>query len=255
MSNIKNNKMKVLGIIPARYASTRFPGKPLALIDGKAMIQHVYEGVKKISVLSDIVVATDDMRIANCVKTFGGKVAMTKETHRSGTDRCGEVLEQYQNEGKEYDVVINIQGDEPNVEHSQIETLVNCFEDTDVQIATLKKQIFLKDELFSPNVVKVVCEKNGEAIYFSRFAVPYMRGIEEKEWLQKQKYYKHIGVYAYRCDVLKKLVELKQTELEIAESLEQLRWIENGFKIRVEETTIENIAIDTPEDLLKLKNK
>ncbi len=255
MSNIKNNKMKVLGIIPARYASTRFPGKPLALIDGKAMIQHVYEGVKKISVLSDIVVATDDMRIANCVKTFGGKVAMTKETHRSGTDRCGEVLEQYQNEGKEYDVVINIQGDEPNVEHSQIETLVKCFEDTDVQIATLKKQIFLKDELFSPNVVKVVCEKNGEAIYFSRFAVPYMRGIEEKEWLQKQKYYKHIGVYAYRCDVLKKLVELKQTELEIAESLEQLRWIENGFKIRVEETTIENIAIDTPEDLLKLKNK
>jgi len=255
MSNIKNNKMKVLGIIPARYASTRFPGKPLALIDGKAMIQHVYEGVKKISVLSDIVVATDDMRIANCVKTFGGKVAMTKETHRSGTDRCGEVLEQYQNEGKEYDVVINIQGDEPNVEHSQIETLVNCFEDTDVQIATLKKQIFLKDELFSPNVVKVVCENNGEAIYFSRFAVPYMRGIEEKEWLQKQKYYKHIGVYAYRCDVLKKLVELKQTELEIAESLEQLRWIENGFKIRVEETTIENIAIDTPEDLLKLKNK
>ena len=207
MSNIKNNKMKVLGIIPARYASTRFPGKPLALIDGKAMIQHVYEGVKKISVLSDIVVATDDMRIANCVKTFGGKVAMTKETHRSGTDRCGEVLEQYQNEGKEYDVVINIQGDEPNVEHSQIETLVKCFEDTDVQIATLKKQIFLKDELFSPNVVKVVCEKNGEAIYFSRFAVPYMRGIEEKEWLQKQKYYKHIGVYAYRCDVLKKLVE------------------------------------------------
>lgn len=255
MSNIKNNKMKVLGIIPARYASTRFPGKPLALIDGKAMIQHVYEGVKKISVLSDIVVATDDMRIANCVKTFGGKVAMTKETHRSGTDRCGEVLEQYQNEGKEYDVVINIQGDEPNVEHSQIETLVKSFEDTDVQIATLKKQIFLKDELFSPNVVKVVCEKNGEAIYFSRFAVPYMRGIEEKEWLQKQKYYKHIGVYAYRCDVLKKLVELKQTELEIAESLEQLRWIENGFKIRVEETTIENIAIDTPEDLLKLKNK
>lgn len=255
MSNIKNNKMKVLGIIPARYASTRFPGKPLALIDGKAMIQHVYEGVKRISVLSDIVVATDDMRIANCVKTFGGKVAMTKETHRSGTDRCGEVLEQYQNEGKEYDVVINIQGDEPNVEHSQIETLVKCFEDTDVQIATLKKQIFLKDELFSPNVVKVVCEKNGEAIYFSRFAVPYMRGIEEKEWLQKQKYYKHIGVYAYRCDVLKKLVELKQTELEIAESLEQLRWIENGFKIRVEETTIENIAIDTPEDLLKLKNK
>ncbi|MBR3939420.1 MAG: 3-deoxy-manno-octulosonate cytidylyltransferase [Bacteroidales bacterium] len=247
--------MKVLGIIPARYASTRFPGKPLALIDGKAMIQHVYEGVKKISVLSDIVVATDDMRIANCVKTFGGKVAMTKETHRSGTDRCGEVLEQYQNEGKEYDVVINIQGDEPNVEHSQIETLVKCFEDTDVQIATLKKQIFLKDELFSPNVVKVVCEKNGEAIYFSRFAVPYMRGIEEKEWLQKQKYYKHIGVYAYRCDVLKKLVELKQTELEIAESLEQLRWIENGFKIRVEDTTIENIAIDTPEDLLKLKNK
>lgn len=247
--------MKVLGIIPARYASTRFPGKPLALINGKPMIQHVYEGVGKISVLSEIVVATDDERIVNCVKAFGGKVVMTKETHRSGTDRCGEVLEQYLREGKEYDVVINIQGDEPNVEHSQIETLVRCFEEKDTQIATLKKQIFLKDELFSPNVVKVVCGINSEAVYFSRFSIPYMRGINENEWLQKQKYYKHIGVYAYRCDVLKELVELKQTELEIAESLEQLRWIENGFKIKVEETTIENIAIDTPEDLLKLKNK
>ena len=247
--------MKVLGIIPARYASTRFPGKPLALINGKPMIQCVYEGVKEISVLSDIVVATDDERIEECVKSFGGNVIMTQTTHRSGTDRCGEVVERYAKEGKNYDVVINIQGDEPNVEHSQIETLVACFEKSYTQIATLKKQIFAKEELFSTNVVKVICGIEGDAIYFSRLPIPYMRGIEEDDWLKRQKYYKHIGLYAYRCDVLNKIVRLSQTELEVAESLEQLRWIENGFRIMVKETTIENIAVDTPEDLLKLKNK
>ena len=245
--------MKVLGIIPSRYASTRFPGKPLAMIAGKPMIQHVYERVKDIKVLSDVVVATDDNRIADCVHSFGGNVMMTKDTHKSGTDRCGEIVEQYKNLGKEYDVIINIQGDEPFVEHSQIETLAKCFTDENTQIATLKKQISSKNELFSPNVVKVVCDKSGKAIYFSRFAVPYQRGIDENEWLNRHNYYKHIGIYAYRSRVLSRLIQLEQSELEISESLEQLRWIENGFSIKVEETLIENIAIDTPEDLLKIE--
>lgn len=247
--------MKVLGVIPARYASTRFPGKPLVMINGKPMIQHVYEGVQGIGVLSDVVVATDDERIADCVKGFGGNVIMTQTTHRSGTDRCGEVVEKYIAEGKVYDVIINIQGDEPNVEHSQIETLVQCFDDSSTQIATLKKQISSKEELFSPNVVKVVCGNNDDAIYFSRHAVPYLRGAEPDQWLEKQKYFKHIGIYAYASDTLQKLVKLKQSALELSESLEQLRWIENGYTIKVEETMVENIAIDTPEDLLKLKNR
>ncbi len=253
---INNQKyMKVLGVIPARYASTRFPGKPLVMINGKPMIQHVYEGVQGIGVLSDVVVATDDERIADCVKGFGGNVIMTQTTHRSGTDRCGEVVEKYIAEGKVYDVVINIQGDEPNVEHSQIETLVQCFDDSSTQIATLKKQISSKEELFSPNVVKVVCGNNDDAIYFSRHAVPYLRGAEPDQWLEKQKYFKHIGIYAYASDTLQKLVKLKQSTLELSESLEQLRWIENGYTIKIEETMVENIAIDTPEDLLKLKNR
>lgn len=244
--------MKVLGIIPARYASTRFPGKPLAMIAGKPMIQHVYEGVQGIGALSDVVVATDDDRIADCVRSFGGNVVMTQTTHRSGTDRCGEVVEQYMAQGKVYDVVVNIQGDEPNVEHSQIETLIKCFDNKTTEIATLKKQISSKEELFSPNVVKVVCGNSGDAIYFSRHAVPYLRGTESDQWLEKQKYYKHIGVYAYTADVLRQLVKLEQTTLELSESLEQLRWIENGYTIKVQETMVENIAIDTPEDLLKL---
>lgn len=244
--------MKVLGIIPARYASTRFPGKPLAMIAGKPMIQHVYEGVQGIGALSDVVVATDDDRIADCVRSFGGNVVMTQTTHRSGTDRCGEVVEQYMAQGKVYDVVVNIQGDEPNVEHSQIETLIKCFDNKTTKIATLKKQISSKEELFSPNVVKVVCGNSGDAIYFSRHAVPYLRGTESGQWLEKQKYYKHIGVYAYTADVLRQLVKLEQTTLELSESLEQLRWIENGYTIKVQETMVENIAIDTPEDLLKL---
>ena len=245
--------MKVLGVIPARYASTRFPGKPLVMIDGKPMIQHVYEGVQGINVLSDVVVATDDERIVDCVKGFGGNVLMTSTSHRSGTDRCGEVVEKYFAEGKNYDVVVNIQGDEPNVKHSQIETLVGCFADGITQIATLKKQILSKEELFSPNVVKVVCSSSGDAVYFSRCPIPYMRGCEQDQWLQNHKYYKHIGIYAYAFGILQKLVKLSQTSLELTESLEQLRWIENGYTIKVEETMVENIAIDTPEDLLKLK--
>ncbi len=246
---------KVLGVIPARYASTRFPGKPLTLIDGKPMIQCVYDGVKGIEFLSDVVVATDDERIFSCVKGFGGNVVMTQSSHKSGTDRCGEVVQTLLKDGKEYDVVINIQGDEPRVEHSQIETLIKCFDSEDTQIATLKKQITSKEELFSSNVVKVICKNDGDAIYFSRLPLPYMRGIEESEWLSKQKYYKHIGIYAYTSVTLQKIVRLPQTALECSESLEQLRWIENNYRIKVEETMVENIAIDTPEDLLKLKNR
>lgn len=246
--------MNVIGIIPARYASTRFPGKPLAMIQGKPMIQHVYERVSQIPQLDDAIVATDDNRIMECVKAFGGNVMMTANTHKSGTDRCGEVVKNLIAKNIRPDVVINIQGDEPSVEHTQIEQLIHCFDDDSVQIATLKKKIRSNDELLSPNAVKVVCDTNGNALYFSRFAIPYQRGIEQKLWLENHDYYKHIGIYAYRSETLLKLITLQQSDLEKCESLEQLRWLDNGFKIRVKETNHENIAIDTPEDLLKLKN-
>lgn len=245
--------MNVVGIIPARYASTRFPGKPLALIDGKPMIQHVYERVSKIPRLSDAIVATDDQRIMDCVQGFGGKCVMTRNTHKSGTDRCGEVVSKLMADGVTPDIVINIQGDEPFVEQTQIEQLIDCFEDAEVQIATLKKRITTNEELYSPNAVKVVCDLSGNALYFSRFALPYQRGTEQEEWLKNHTYYKHIGIYAYRCDTLMQVIGLQQSKLEKCESLEQLRWLDNGLKIRVKETQYENIAIDTPEDLLKLK--
>ena len=246
--------MNVIGIIPARYASTRFPGKPLAMIQGKPMIQHVYERVSQMAQLTDAIVATDDDRIMDCVSAFGGKVMMTANTHKSGTDRCGEVVKKLLEQGLHPDVVINIQGDEPSVEHTQIEQLIRCFDDASVQIATLKKKIRSNDELLSPNAVKVVCDTNDNALYFSRFSIPYQRGIEQNLWLENHDYYKHIGIYAYRSETLLKLITLQQSELEKCESLEQLRWLDNGFKIRVKETNHENIAIDTPEDLLKLKN-
>ncbi|MBR4804804.1 MAG: 3-deoxy-manno-octulosonate cytidylyltransferase [Bacteroidales bacterium] len=246
--------MNVIGIIPARYASTRFPGKPLAMVQGKPMIQHVYERVSKMSHLCHAIVATDDKRIFDTVISFGGKVMMTANTHKSGTDRCGEVVKKLQEQGLHPDVVINIQGDEPSVEHTQIETLIKCFEDHSVQSATLKKKIRSNDELFSPNAVKVVCDTNDNALYFSRFALPYQRGSEQDLWLENHSYYKHIGIYSYRSETLLQLVNLKQSSLELCESLEQLRWLDNGFKIKVKETNHENIAIDTPEDLLKLKN-
>lgn len=246
--------MNVIGIIPARYASTRFPGKPLAMIQGKPMIQHVYERVSRIASLSSVLVATDDKRIYDTVASFGGKAMMTSELHKSGTDRCGEVVKKLLEQGLHPDVVINIQGDEPFVEHTQIESLINCFNDSSVQIATLKKKITGQQELLSPNVVKIITDINNDALYFSRFPLPYQRGKEQDSWLENHNYYKHIGIYAYRTDILLKLIELQQSSLEISESLEQLRWLENGYEIRVAETDHENIAIDTPEDLLKLKN-
>jgi 3-deoxy-manno-octulosonate cytidylyltransferase (CMP-KDO synthetase) len=248
--------MKVLGIIPARYASSRFPGKPLAIIDGKPMVQHVYERVNKMGIINDAIVATDDERIAACVKGFGGKAMMTGKNHRSGTDRCGEVLQRLGEEAGQYEVVINIQGDEPFVDESQLQTLIEVFQQSDsAEIATLKKEITEESILFSPNAVKVVCTPQGKALYFSRQPLPYLRGCEPSLWLTHTKYYKHIGIYAFRRTTLEQVVTLKQTPLELCESLEQLRWLENGFSIEVRETKVENASVDTPEDLQKLINK
>lgn len=242
--------MKFIGIIPARYASTRFPGKPLALLGGKPMIQRVYEQVKE--TVDRVCVATDDERIEAAVKAFGGNVVMTSDQHRSGTDRCGEA---YQKVGEPFDVIINIQGDEPFIHPEQIETIKRCFEDESVDIATLVKPFAadgdFESTLFNPNSPKVVVNKRMEAMYFSRSIVPYIRGKKYTEWLSAHVFYKHIGMYAYRADVLKEITALPPSSLEIAESLEQLRWLENGYKIKVGITEQETIGIDTPEDLEK----
>lgn len=242
--------MKFIGIIPARYASTRFPGKPLADMDGKPMIQRVYEQVE--GVLDTVYVATDDERIESAVKKFGGNVVMTSDRHRSGTDRC---YEAYCKIGNGYDIVVNIQGDEPFIQPEQIETLKACFTSVETQIATLVKPFRPDDDfetaLFNANSPKVVLNKNGEALYFSRSIIPYMRGREYTEWLPNHTYYKHIGLYAYRAETLKEITALPPSSLELAESLEQLRWLENGYKIKVGITRQETIGIDTPEDMQK----
>lgn len=242
--------MKFIGIIPARYASTRFPGKPLADMNGKPMIQRVYEQVK--DSLDAICVATDDSRIEQAVKAFGGQVVMTSDKHRSGTDRC---YEAYQKIGQGFDVIVNIQGDEPFIHPEQIQALKDCFAYEDTQIATLVKPFHADDDfertLFNPNSPKVVLNKNHEAMYFSRSIIPYIRGKEYTEWLSSHVFYKHIGLYAYRAQVLKEITQLPQSPLELAESLEQLRWIENGYKIKVGITEQETIGIDTPEDMEK----
>lgn len=237
--------MTFIGIIPARYSSSRFPGKPLAMIAGKTMIQRVYEQAKK--ALETVVVATDDVRIYEAVTAFGGKVVMTSTEHRSGTDRCREA---YNKLGVKADVVINIQGDEPFIQPEMINALCACFP---TDIATLVKPYTTSDkiaDLLNPNNVKaVVSSESGKALYFSRSVVPYLRGIEESEWLSKHQYYKHIGMYAYSVDVLEQITSLPQSTLEKAESLEQLRWLENGYTIKVATTEYETIGIDTPEDL------
>lgn len=241
--------MKFLGIIPARYASTRFPAKPLALLGGKPVIQRVYEQVVKL--LDDAVVATDDERIEAAVKAFGGKVVMTSTSHRSGTDRCYEALTKVDGE---FDVVINIQGDEPFIQPSQIRTVMDCFEDSSTQIATLVKPFTSQDgfdALENVNSPKVVVNKQMQALYFSRSIIPFFRNKDKKEWLAGHTYYKHIGLYAYRAEVLKEITQLPQSSLELAESLEQLRWLENGYVIKVGESQVETIGIDTPEDLAR----
>ena len=238
---------KFIGIIPARYASTRFPGKPLQLIGGKSMIQRVYEQVSQI--LPTVYVATDDQRIYDAVVAFGGKVVMTSDQHKSGTDRC---YEAFQKVGAGKSVVINIQGDEPFIQTSQIEAICQCFDNEETQLATLVKPFEEKDgiqALLNPNSPKVLLNKNSEAIYFSRNVIPYIRGKEQNDWLKYHTFYKHIGMYAYRGDVMKEITRLPQSSLELAESLEQLRWIENGYKIKVGITHVETIGIDTPADL------
>lgn len=239
--------MKFLGIIPARYASTRFPAKPLAILGGKTVIQRVYEQVA--GILDDAYVATDDERIEAAVKAFGGKVVMTSVHHKSGTDRCYEAACKV---GGDFDVVVNIQGDEPFIQPSQLESIKACFEDPTTQIATLVKPFTPEsgfDALENANSPKVVLNANMNALYFSRSIIPYMRGKEKDEWLAGHTYYKHIGLYAYRTEVLKEITSLPQSSLEVAESLEQLRWLENGYTIKVGTTDVETIGIDTPEDL------
>lgn len=244
--------MKFVGIIPARYASTRFLGKPLIDINGKPMIQRVYEQAKKSKNLSAVFVATDDKRIETHVKSFGGKVIMTSARHKSGTDRCAEAIKKIN--GK-FDVVVNIQGDEPFIQPKQIDLLCSCFRSKVVEIATLIKKINTTEELLNRNTPKVVVNKNKEAIYFSRSPIPFYQNVEDQEeWMLLHTYYKHIGIYAYRKETLQKLSKLKRSPLERAESLEQLRWIENGYRINTAITGIETVSIDTPEDFEKLSN-
>jgi len=245
--------MNFIGIIPARFASSRFPGKPLVEIAGKLMIQRVYEQVSKC--LSEVWVATDDERIFKAVESFGGKVIMTSENHQSGTDRVNEAYFKINKKlGKAFDVVINIQGDEPFIQPVQIEALKSCFKSAEVDIATLVKEVDSNIELFDINKVKVAVAKDGKALYFSRQAIPFIRGVNEKEWINKHAFYKHIGMYAYKSNVLQLIANMSMANLEVCESLEQLRWLENGLKIQTAITDVESIGIDTPDDLKRIKD-
>ena len=237
-------QMKFTGIIPARYASTRFPGKPLAVLGGKPVIQRVYEQVA--SVLDEAYVATDDERIFNAVEAFGGRAIMTRTDHKSGTDRIEEAAQKLQTDA---DVIINVQGDEPFIQKSQLETVKHLFDDPQTQIATLGKPFESMDAVANPNSPKIVCDINGYAMYFSRSIIPYVRGKEQSEWLQHFPFLKHLGLYAYRREVLSQITKLPQSPLELAESLEQLRWLQNGYRVKVGLTDVETIGIDTPEDL------
>lgn len=237
--------MKFIGIIPARYASTRFPGKPLAILGGKPVIQRVYE--QAASVLDNVCVATDDKRIFDAVEKFGGHAVMTSPNHKSGTDRIEEAMRKL---GDDSDVVVNIQGDEPFIQRSQLEEICHCFDDRDTQIATLGIPFGADiNAISNPNSPKIVVGNNGFAMYFSRSIIPFVRGKEAEEWPNAYPFLKHIGVYAYRREVLHEITKLQQSSLEIAESLEQLRWLQNGYKIKVGITDMETIGIDTPEDL------
>ena len=242
--------MNFIGIIPSRYASSRFPGKPLAMIGGMSMIERVYRQASK--ELTDVVVATDDRRIYDAVEAFGGRVVMTSDRHRSGTDR---VREAYHNIGSTADVIINIQGDEPFIHRSQIEAVCRCFDDPQTQIATLGKPFGNGSAdyaaIANPNSPKIVVDNNGYAMYFSRSIIPFVRGCEPDRWPASYPFLKHIGMYAYRRDTLGEITRLPQSSLEVAESLEQLRWLQNGYRVKVGLTDVETIGIDTPEDLAR----
>ena len=239
--------MKFIGVIPARYASTRFPGKPLAILGGKTVIQRVYEQVS--AVLDEAYVATDDERIFQTVKDFGGRAVMTSANHKSGTDRIEEAVQKI---GGQFDVVINVQGDEPFIQRSQLEEIIRCFDDSQTQIATLGKP-FDKAQGFqpieNPNSPKIVVDNRGYALYFSRSVIPFVRGKETAEWPDAYPFLKHLGIYAYRTEVLHEITRLPQSSLELAESLEQLRWLQNGYRIKVGRTDVETVGIDTPDDL------
>ena len=238
--------MKFIAIIPARYASTRFPGKPLAVLGGKTVIQRVYEQVSK--VLSEAYVATDDERIFTAVEAFGGKAIMTRTDHKSGTDRIQEAVGKI---GSDADVIINVQGDEPFIQPSQIETLMHLFDNPETQIGTLGKPFESIEAVENPNSPKIVTDVRGFALYFSRSIIPFIRGKEHQEWFGQYPFLKHLGIYAYRREVLAEVTQLPQSSLEKAESLEQLRWLQNGYRIRVGLTDVETVGIDTPEDLQK----
>ena len=242
--------MKFIAVIPARYASTRFPGKPLAMLGGKTVIQRVCEQAQ--SVLPDVCVATDDERIFDAVTSYGGKAIMTRANHKSGTDRIEEAVEKT---GTDADVVINIQGDEPFVQPSQIETLTHLFDDPETQIGTLGKPFETIEAVMNPNSPKIVTDRRGFALYFSRSIIPFIRGVEQGEWLGHYPFLKHLGVYAYRREVLAEVTRLPQGSLEKAESLEQLRWLENGYRIRVGLTDVETVGIDTPDDLARAEER
>ena len=246
--------MTFTAIIPARYASTRFPGKPLAVLGEKTVIQRVYEQVS--SMLSEVYVATDDQRIFDCVASFGGKAVMTRTDHQSGTDRIEEAVEKTATQA---DVIINVQGDEPFIQPSQIQTLMQLFDDPSTQIGTLGKPFESLEAVENPNSPKIVTDNRGFALYFSRSIIPYIRGKAQTDWFGEYPFLKHLGVYAYRREVLAEVTKLPQSSLEKAESLEQLRWLQNGYRIRVGLTDVETVGIDTPEDLKKaelfLKNE
>ncbi len=242
--------MKVVGIIPSRYASTRFPGKPLAMIKGKTMIRRVVEQAWK-SKLDAVVVATDDMRIADEVLSFGGRYVLTNPNHQSGTDRCCEALDMLD---EQFDAVVNIQGDEPFIDPRQINLLVDLISQKETQLASLAKRIDEEEDLFSPNAVKVVMDHEGKALYFSRSPIPFMRNLAQNQWLEKGAFYQHIGIYAYKAAALRQIAKMQPSKLELAESLEQLRWLENGLSIRMAVTDAINVSIDIPSDLLKAEH-
>lgn len=245
---------KVYGIIPARYASTRFPGKPLVEIAGKSMIRRVYEQCISCRKLDVVIVATDDSRIFEHVLSFGGRVVMTSPNHSSGTSRLGEVIKNLPDIDFKNDIVVNIQGDEPFIDPAQIESLISLFNRQNVQIGTLISKISNPDDISNPNIVKVVTDKFGRALLFSRSAIPYVRGLEKSEWFHAKPFFRHIGLYAFKADVLTELINLPEAEIEKSESLEQLRWMFHGYSIFTSETDIETIGIDSPDDLLKLTN-
>jgi 3-deoxy-manno-octulosonate cytidylyltransferase (CMP-KDO synthetase) len=240
---------KVVAVIPARYASTRYPGKPLVDLGGKPMIQRTYEQVALVQGWDRIIIATDDARIVQAANSFGAEVMLTSSAHLSGTDRCAEVLSVLEND---MDYIVNIQGDEPFIEPQQLIEITHAM-DSNAPILTLVKQITTIDTLFNPNSPKVVLDNKNQALYFSRHAIPYMRGLPQEDWLAHHRYFKHIGLYAYRADILAAISQLPVSNLETSEALEQLRWLQNGFQIQAVETQFETIGIDTPEDLEKIK--